>query len=181
MNIDELTTYLNSFARENSFLSIILIAIIANLLYDITKKTFRYIFYYTIKLIKNSGKKITEQTYKNIQNLIDYYTNEINSVKNIKEYNQKELLSLLESLYTNILYLIAFAVLYFTMKLMDSPYWFYGLLGASSTMLFNTFYTIYNNTRLFEKAKNFNSYKLMMEKRINKLNQLLANKTTKTN
>jgi len=173
MSFEQIINHLDSFARENTFLSIVLLAIIANLLTGLIKKIFRQIFLYTLNRIKTSGKKLSECSYKNTAYLKKHYIEEIKLVEELKKSKPKIIGKLLEDMYSNFVFIIVFIVLYFLVKLFDSPYFFYGLFGASSTMLFKSVYLIYYNTRLFEKAQNFDSYKQKTEKRIEKIQQLL--------
>lgn len=173
MSFEQILNHLDSFARENTFLSIVLLAIIGNLLTEYVKKIIRNVFLFSLNRIKSSGKKISERSYKNTEYLIKHYIEELKIVEDLMNSEPKIIKKLLEELYSNIAFIIGVIIIYLFAGLFDSPYWFYGFLGASSTILFKSVYTIYYNTRLFEKAQNFDPYKERTEKRIIKIQQIL--------
>jgi len=57
MKLNELINFLNDFARDNTFFSIVIIAIIANLSTELFKRLFFVISTSTKFLAKNTGKK----------------------------------------------------------------------------------------------------------------------------
>lgn len=83
---------LNEFAKENSFLSLIALAIIGNLATDIFKKISLY-------LIINLAKRTDKWSVKKVNILIDLYEKEIERVEKIKNKDPNELSMLVENLY----------------------------------------------------------------------------------
>ncbi|SHG65681.1 hypothetical protein SAMN05443549_105252 [Flavobacterium fluvii] len=164
---------LDKFARENTFLSMMILAILGNLLYDIFKKLMYYTAVSTKNATKSTGKVISKWNRKNIEYLIKNYKEDIIKVEKVKNNEQVMYYELLHDLHHNLLMFFTILILYFIVLKLDNPILFYGLLGASSRYLISIFASIYYRNTLFENARNFDKYKLKKEKRILLLEKIL--------
>ena len=164
---------LDKFARENTFLSMMILAIIGNLLYDIFKKIMYYIAISTKNVAKSTGKGISKWNRKNIENLIQNYKEDIAKVEKVKNKDAETYYELLHDIYHNLLIFFILLIVYLIVLKLDNPIYFYGLLGSSSWYFISIFSSIYYNNSLFENTRNFEKYKLKKEKRIQLLERIL--------
>lgn len=174
MDITQLIENLNSFARQNTFLSIVILAILGNFLTKILEKLFFYFATKTKTVISATGQQVSNWSIKNTEYLVGHYKDEVDRVEKIKNYEKSEIYFLLEALYNNIIFIFLIFVIYLIIEKTDNHVLFYGFLGSSSWLLFKVIAnTIYNHS-LFEKAKNYERYKAKMEKKITRLEKLLS-------
>lgn len=164
---------LDKFARENTFLSVMILAIIGNLLYDIFKKMMYYLAISTKNVAKSTGEGITNWNRKNIENLINSYKENIVKVEKVKNKDIDTYYKLLHDVYHNILIFFVCIFLYFIVLKLKNPIYFYALLGSSSRYLISIFSSIYYNNSLFVNSQNFENYKLKKEKKIQLLESVL--------
>ena len=158
--------WLNEFARQNTFLSLIILAIVGNFAYDIFKKL---MFFILTKVSSQTSK--TAQ--KNIKYFVNHYTEEIERVEKIKLSDPSELYELLESLYNNVILIIFMLISYLITVRINDGYWFYSFLLVSSSMMFRLIANTIYNHGLMLKAKRFDSYKQKMLNKISRLNKLI--------
>lgn len=173
MDFNIIIKILDKFARENTFLSMMILAILGNLLYDIFKKLMYYIAVSTKYAAKSTGKGISKWNKKNIQNLIQNYKYDIVKVEKVMNNEQEIYIELLYDLYDNILLFFIILLMYFIVLKLENPFFFYALLGSSSRYLISIFASIYYNTTLFKNARNFDNYKIKKQKRIKLLERML--------
>lgn len=173
MSLEHVIEYLDKFARNNSFLSIIIIGLFGSFLYDVLKKIFRFFLFRSINGIKNTTKKLSKKAYENTQYLLDHYKEELDTVEKLKENDKKVLADLLGDLYSNFFLIIILIICFLLIDKFTSNFAFYGFLGSSSTIVFRIVYQLYYNSQLFEKAKKFEVYKIKIQKRISKIEELL--------
>lgn len=164
---------LDNFARDNSFLSIIILGILGSLLYDILKKIFRFFLLKSITGLRNTTKKISKKAYKNTQYLLEHYKEELKTVEKLKENDKEVLTTLLGELYNIFLWIIILIVFCLLIDKFSSDYAFYGFLGSSSTIVLGIIHQLFYNSQLFQKAKKFDSYKIRVQKRISLIESIL--------
>lgn len=177
MNIDQIFSGLDKFARNNSFLSIIILGIIGSFIYDVIKKTFRFFLLRSINGLKNTSKKLSKKKYENVKYLLEHYTQELEMVEKLKNNDKTILSKLIEDLYSNIVLIIILIIFLLLIDKFGSNYAFYGFLGASSIMVIRIVYQLYYNSQLFEKVKKFESYKMKIKKRTTRIEEILKNAT----
>jgi uncharacterized membrane protein YbhN (UPF0104 family) len=176
MDLNNIIENLNSFARQNTFLSILILAILGNFLTEIFKKLLYYFATKTKTVASSTGRQISKWSLKNIEFLIGHYKEEIIRVEKIKNNDKSEFFTLLETLYNNFILFFLILVLYLALQKVDNQLYFYGFLGASAKLLFQILSnTVYNHS-LFEKAKNYEKYKTKKENRILQLENILNRK-----
>ena len=173
MQFNYIIETLDKFARENTFLSLMILAIIGNLLYDIFKKIMYCIAVSTKNVAKSTGKGISKWNRKNIENLINNYKEDIVKVEKVKNKDKEMYYELLHDIYHNLLMFFIMLILYLFVLRLDNPLYFYGFLGSSLRYLISIFASIYYNNSLFENTRNFEKYKLKKEKRIQLLEKIL--------
>lgn len=164
---------LDTFARENTFLSLMIMALLGNLLTDVFKKLVYYIAISTKHAVKSTGKNISNWNRKNIVQLIINYKADLVKVEKVLNRDQEFYYELLHELYHNLLMFFTMLILYFILLKLVDPILFYGALFASARHVFSILASIYYNTTLFENARNFDKYKLKKEKRIIVLEEML--------
>lgn len=176
MNINNVIETLNSFARQNTFLSILILAILANFLTEIFKKLLYFFAIKTKTVASSTGRQISKWSLKNIKFLIGHYKEEIIRVEKIKNGDKSELFNLLETLYDNFVLFIFILVLYLAFQKIDNQLYFYIFLGSSAKLFFQILSNTVYNHGLFEKAKNYEKYKTKKENRILQLENILNRK-----
>ncbi|MFN7120170.1 MAG: hypothetical protein ACK4TA_25495, partial [Saprospiraceae bacterium] len=163
MQFNHIIELLDKFARENTFFSILILAILGNLLYDIFKRFMYYIAISTKNVAKSTRKGISKWNRRNIEFLIKNYKEDIIKVEKVKNNEQEIYYKLLYDIYRNLLMFFTMLIFYFIILKLDNPIIFYAFFGASSRYLISIFASIYYNTTLFENAKSFEKYKLKKE------------------
>lgn len=173
MQFNTIIETLDKFARENTFLSLMILAVLGNLLSDIFKKLIYYLAVSTRSVAKSTGKGISKWNRKNIEDLIKRYKDDIVKVEKVKNKDQDTYYELINDLYRNLLFFFIMLVLYLIVIRLNNPFAFYGLLGSGLRYPISIFASIYYNTTLFENARNFDNYKLKKENRIKLLEGVL--------
>ncbi len=164
---------LDRFARENTFLSLMILAILGNLLYDVFKKLMYFFAVFTKYIAKSTGRSISKWNIKNIEYLIKNNKEDIANVEKVIKKDPNTYYKLLHELYNNLSILFIIIIINFIVLRLDNPIVFYSVLGSTLRYLISIFASIYYNTSLFENANNFNNYKEKKEKRIKLLERLL--------
>lgn len=173
MDLNHIVENLNSFAKQNTFASILILAVLGNFLTEIFKKTLYYLATKTKTVALSTGKEISKWSIKNTEFLISHYKEEITRVEKIKNNDKSEFFNLLENLYNNFIFFFFILVLYLILQKIDNQLYFYGFLGASARLLFQIISNTIYNYSLFEKAKNYEKYKSKKESRILLLENIL--------
>lgn len=175
MQFQEIFNYLNNFVRQNTFISVIILAIVGNILTDLFKKFIFYAATSTKFIAKETGKGISSLNKRNLENLLETDKEDIIKVEKIKNNDQESYNELIRDLYYCLGLFVFLIILYLIVIKVDNDILFYGFLGASARTLFSIFAIIYYNNSLFENAKRFEKYKSRKEKRI-KLIESIINK-----
>jgi len=167
---------LNDFAKENTFLSLIILAIIGNLATDLVKNVFINLIYRnSIRLISKGRKAISNSAKNNINFLIRHYENNLASVESIKNQNKTVIIKLLEDVYFNLSLLLILVVILLIIYKVSNPTMFYGLLGGGAITLFRLIYNSVHTMSLFRQARNYEQYRITITKKISSLKSALGN------
>lgn len=173
MELNNLIEILNRFARENTFFSILILAVAGNLLTEIFRKILYYIATSSKKIATETGKGISKWNRHNIESLIKSYKMDILKVEKVKYKSQDIYFDLVQDLYHCLTLFFIMVILYLIVLKLDNPGFFYGLIGASARSLFSIFAITYYNNSLFENAKNFEEYRQKKERKIIQLESIL--------
>jgi len=172
--IQETLDFLNDFVRQNTFISVMILAVVGNILTDFFKKMMFYFATSTKYVAKETGKGISNLNRKNLENLLKTYKEDIVKVEKVKNNDKETYNELIRDLYYCLGLFIILIVFYLIIERVDNNLFFYGFLGASVRTLFSIFAIVYYNNSLFENAKNFDKYRLRKEKRINLIEKILS-------
>lgn len=159
--------WLDEFARQNTFLSILILAVVGNLVYDIIKKL-AVIFWTKFSL------QASRNAQKTLQFLLKHYTEEIERVERIKSKDPGEILELLEILYSNVRIFFVTLVLYLIALRLNDGRWFYSFLFVTSGMMFKIVANSVYQYGLIRKAKKFEMYKQETMNKILKLSNRIS-------
>jgi hypothetical protein len=173
VHLNEVLDFLNKFARENTFFSIIILAIAGNIITDLFKKLMFFLATSTKLLARKTGKGISKWNKNNLELLLKKYREDIVKVEMIKNNEQLMYNELIHDLYYCLTLFFTMIILYLIVLKLDNPLFFYGLLGASARSLFSIFSITYYNNSLFENARNFEKYKKKKENRIKLIENIL--------
>ena len=173
MYISEVLDFLNKFARENTFFSLIILAICGNIITDLLKKLMFFMATSTKFLAIKTGKGISKWNKNNLEFLLKDYREDIVKVEKIKNNEQSMYNELIHDLYYCLTLFFTMIILYLIVLKLDNPLFFYGLLGASARRLFSIFAITYYNNSLFVNARNFEKYKKNKENKIELIENIL--------
>lgn len=173
MELNTIIETLNKFARENTFFSILILAVAGNLLTEVFKKVLYYTASSTKNIAKETGKGISKWNRNNFEFLLKNYREDILKVEKVKNKDHEIYLELIKDLYHCLTLFFVMLILYLIVLKLDNPLFFYGLLGASTRSLFSIFAITYYNNGLFENARNFEKYRQKKERKIKQLENIL--------
>ncbi len=174
IQLQETIGFLNNFVRQNTFISVMILAVLGNIFTDLLKKFMFYILTSTRFIAIETGKGISNLKTRNLEKLLKTYKEDIIKVEKVKNNNQVVYNELIRDLYYCVGLFIILLIFYLIIIKSNNDILFYSFLGASSRTLFSIFAIIYYNSSLFENAKKFDKYKLRKEKKINLIENILT-------
>lgn len=121
MQFNEVLDYLNKFARENTFPSIIILAIVGNIITDLFKKLMFFLATSTKFLASKTGKGISKWNKNNLENLLATYRDDISKVEKIKNNEQSMYNELIQDLYYCLTLFFTMIILYLIVLKLDNP------------------------------------------------------------
>lgn len=173
MEFNEIIKVLNDFARENTFFSIIILAVLGNFLTAWLKGVLYFLAIFSKKYFSKAKSGMSNWSRKNLENLLKKYREDLNKVERLKNNDQVLYLELVKDLYYCLNQFFLFFFLFLIFLILGSKFgnhlFFYGLLGASSKFIYSIIATIYYNNSLFENARNFEKYNDNQRKKIARL------------
>jgi hypothetical protein len=177
MEFNEIIKVLNDFARENTFFSILIIAVLGNFLTAWLKGVLYFSAIFSKKYFKKAGSGISNWSTKNLENLLKKYREDLSKVERLKNNDHVLYSELVKDLYYCLNQLFLILILLIMGSKFGSHLFFYGLLGASSLFIYSIIAIIYYNNSLFENAKNFDKYTEKKRKKISRLESILKVKS----
>lgn len=169
--MENIISWLNSFIRENSLTSVLLVSLVLNILYDLLKKLF-------FSGIKYSVTKTNRWSLKNIEFLMNHYKDELKSLKKISENDNGELLKLIEGTFNYFFLGLIFAVSILFIDKVSNDLFFYSFLGASTTLIIKIIGNLMYNYMLIRKSKKIGYHEKKIKKRIKTLKEIIKKSKT---
>lgn len=157
---------LNVFARQNTFLSILILGIIANLLTSLTKIL-------VIASYSLGTRFISKKSRQSIQFYIEHLEQEILQVEKIYNKETDILFELVSGIYDILVITAATAFTYLLSVWLSPEKGFYIFLGASAWMIKRIIGILYFYHSLISKADDFNNYRLKTENKIQLYKKLI--------
>ncbi|WP_027878938.1 hypothetical protein [Mesoflavibacter zeaxanthinifaciens] len=164
--MENILNWLNSFVRDNSLTSVLLVSLVLNIIYDLLKKLF-------FSIIKFSITKTNRWSLKNIEFLVNHYKDELKSLKKISENNNDELLNLIEETYNYFLFCLIIVISLLFINKVTSDLFFYSFLGTSTTLIMKIIGSIIYNYKLVKKSKKIEFHEKRIKRKIKTLKELI--------
>ncbi|MBK6265092.1 hypothetical protein JKA74_08585 [Marivirga sp. S37H4] len=115
---------------------------------------------------------------RNIEFLINHHKDELKSLKKISENDKGELLKLIEDTFNYFFFGLIFAVSLLFIDKVSNDLFFYGFLGASTTLIIKITRNLIYNYRLIRKSKKIEYHEMKIKKRIKTLKEIIKKSKT---
>ena len=161
--------YIEDFLQDNSLYSVLVVALVLNIFYDIIKKTFFFFLF-------QANKKSRNWAVKNVNLLRKYYKNELKNVKLLVEQDFNLAFKIINDLFRSIFYISLLIILISIIDFYGNKLLMYCFLGSATPYFIFVFISLIVNFRIVQNAKRFDLYEDKMKTRIKELKSIQKSK-----